>query len=197
MNDNQTGPVGVPRDTWARNQLLLRPGVEVLGEAYPIDYQIRTRPLGAFPEKKRPQRERMHPESTQSSPGLLSKSGFYAEERASRWLAPPQGTCSLSPPNGQRHQSPLWKATAHRSSKQEDGCRCLRWTQAGVEPGWQRKHLERHWEEGGRSEREERVRHANSSAFPPSNQNRIPSRPRPVSKEIGEEARVSGAMVRQ
>lgn len=68
-----------------------------------------------------------------------------------------------------------------------------------MEPGWQRKHLERHWEEGGRSEREERARHANSSTLPPSNQNRIPGKgkPRPVSKEMGEESRISGAMVRQ
>jgi hypothetical protein len=43
----------------------------------------------------------MHPEFAQSSPGtiggLLSRSGFHAEERASRWLAPPRGTCSLGP----------------------------------------------------------------------------------------------------
>ena len=48
-----------------------------------------------------------------------------------------------------------------------------------------------------RSEREERARHANSSTLPPSNQNRIPGKPRPVSKEMGEESRISGAMVRQ
>lgn len=43
--------------------------------------------------KQRPHRERMRPESTQSSPGMtggiLGRCGFYAEERASRWLAPP------------------------------------------------------------------------------------------------------------
>lgn len=61
-----------------------------------------------------------------------------------------------------------------------------------MEPGWQRKHLERHWKEGRRKEREGRARHANSSALPPSNQNRIPGRPRPVRKERGQESRASG-----
>lgn len=142
----------------------------------------------------------MHPESTQSSPEWLVASsegvGFVLRnEQAGGWPHP-EGLAPWVSLKGQRHQSPLQKATARRSSKKEDHCCCPRWTQAGVEPGWQRKHLERHWEEGRRNEREERARHANSSALPPYNQNRFPSRLRPVRKEIGEESRVSAAMVR-
>lgn len=61
----------------------------------------------------------------------------------------------------------------------------LEWSQAG-------RGRERHWEEGRRNEREERARHANSSALPPSNQNRILGRQRPVRKERGQESRALG-----
>lgn len=67
--------------------------------------------------------------------------------------------------------------------------------EAGVEPGWQRKHLER--EEGGREEERERRKEPDMQTPPSplSNQNRIPSRLRPVRKETGNEAGASEGRV--
>lgn len=138
VNVNLRGPVWAPREAWAGNRYPVptqgtagvegrpcaapRPGVEVLGEAHPI-YLLsnKDKAFMSISRKQRPQRERMNPKSTQSR--LVASSagvGFMLRrEQASGW-SHPEGLAPWVPPNGQRHQSPLWKATARRSSEQAD-----------------------------------------------------------------------------
>lgn len=64
----------------------------------------------------------MQPKSTQISPGmtrsLLSRCGFHAEKKASRWCALTLRDSLHGSLRERKASRPLWEATAHRSSKQ-------------------------------------------------------------------------------
>lgn len=140
--------------------------VQILGKAAQNYYQINTRHaiclcakgprwLWAALENQGPEGEGMSPKShkKQTSCSLLPQELWVLNSGGRRrQCAPTLKACSADPSTGvESLMGALWKARAHRSPTWERmAAACLRRGEAGVEPGWQRKHLEK--QAGGREE---------------------------------------------
>jgi hypothetical protein len=78
---------------------------------------------------------------------------------------PPCRICAVDPSMGQKaSRAALESHSTQKPQADRMAATFPKRGQAGAEPGWRRKHLKRHQEEGRRDEKEERARRANSFA---------------------------------